>query len=274
MEALDLSSLLTLSAALLATGAVAGMLAGMLGVGGGIVIVPVLFHLFGALGFDEAVRMHVAVGTSLATIIPTSISSSRSHYRRGGIDFDLLLAWGPWIFAGALTGALVSSSVKGPVLTGVFAVVALIVSANMAFRPEGTAFAKNLPGLALRLPIAFSIGGVSAMMGIGGGTLSVPALSAFSYPIRRAVGTAAAIGLIIALPGAIGFAFSGMDVAGRPPGTFGYVNLIGFALIVPMTVLAAPVGARIAHAVNPTRLRQFFALFLFLTALKMLLRLF
>ncbi|MBF0095690.1 MAG: sulfite exporter TauE/SafE family protein, partial [Alphaproteobacteria bacterium] len=235
---------------------------------------PVLYHLFEFLGVDESVRMHVAVGTSLATIVPTAISSARSHHRRGGIDFDLLRSWGPWIFTGALLGAAVGSGIKGSALTGVFALVALAVAANMAFRPEGSAIAGKLPGLAVRAPLAFSIGGLSVLMGIGGGTLSVPILSAFSYPIRRAVGTAAAIGLFIALPGVAGFALAEADATLLPPGTFGYVNLIGFALIVPVTVVAAPVGARIAHAIDPSGLRRVFALFLFLTSVKMLWRLF
>jgi uncharacterized membrane protein YfcA len=152
----------------------------------------------------------------------------------------------------------------------VFAVVELAVAANMAVRPEGSTVSDHLPGGGWRHVIGVVIGVFSAMMGIGGGTLSVPTLSAFSYPIRRAVGTASAIGLIIAVPGAFGFVLAGLDVPARPPGSLGYVNLIGFALIVPMTILAAPYGARIAHTINPGMLRKAFALFLFLTSLKMI----
>lgn len=259
-----------LVAVLLATGIVAGVLAGLLGVGGGIVIVPMLFHLFTLLGVDDSVRMHVAVGTSLATIIPTSISSIRSHMARGSVDVSLLKRWGPWVFLGVLAGTALGGAVKGSVLTGVFAAVGLLVAANMAFRKEGWTLRESLPGRAAQGVMATVIGLISVMMGIGGGTLSVPTLSAFAYPIRRAVGTASAIGLIIGVPGALGFLAAGWGAEGLPPGTVGYVNLIGFALIVPCTVLAAPWGARIAHTINPRKLRLAFAVFLFATAVRMI----
>ncbi|MBF0561810.1 MAG: sulfite exporter TauE/SafE family protein [Alphaproteobacteria bacterium] len=259
-----------LSAALLATGAVAGLLAGLLGVGGGIVIVPTLYYLFTLLGIDETVRMHVAVGTSLATLIPTSIVSMRAHAKRGVVDRDLLKSLGPWIFGGVVIGTAFAGWVKGPTLTGVFAVIALLVAANMALRPEGITLAKDLPPAPYRHAVAVAVGAFSVMMGIGGGTLTVPILSACSYPIRRAVGTASAIGLLIGLPGALGFAWNGIDMPGRPPATLGYVNWIGFLLIVPTTMVLVPVGARIAHAINPAGLRKLFALFLFITSLRMI----
>jgi uncharacterized membrane protein YfcA len=214
--------------------------------------------------------MHLAVGTSLATIIPTSIVSARAHHRRGAVDIELLKSWGPAVLVGVLIGTAIGGFVKGQVLIGVFAVVALAVAANMAFRPEGSTVSDHLPVGGWQHAIGVVIGVFSAMMGIGGGTLSVPILGAFSYPIRRAVGTASAIGLIIAVPGAAGFVLAGLDVPARPPASLGYVNLIGFALIVPTTILAAPFGAKIAHTINPGVLRKAFALFLFLTSLRMI----
>lgn len=257
------------AAVLLGTGLAAGILAGLLGVGGGIVIVPVLFNLFPLLGIDEAVRMHLAVGTSLATIIPTSIMSMRAHHGRGAVDWDLLKSWALAIACGVVAGTVLGAWAKGSVLTAVFGTVAIVVSANMALRKEGMTVADHLPVGAARQAIAAGIGLFSVMMGIGGGTLTVPILSAFSYPIRRAVGTASAIGLIIAVPGTIGFIASGVGVSGLPPFSLGYANLIGFALIVPATMLAAPWGAKIAHTIKPDALRKAFALFLFLTALRM-----
>jgi uncharacterized membrane protein YfcA len=257
-------------AALLAAGIAAGLLAGLLGVGGGIVIVPVLFHLFSLLGFPEDVRMHIAVGTSFATIMPTSIISARAHARRGAVDQGLLWALGPPVFVGTLAGTVIAGSVRGDVLSGVFAVVALAVAANMAFGMEGRALRNGLPGGWRTWAIGGVIGGVSSMMGIGGGSLSVPVMSACRYPIRTAVGTAAAIGLIIAVPGALGFIATGWGTPGLPPGSLGYVNLIGFALIVPATMLAAPWGARVAHAIKPQLLRRAFAAFLCLTSLRMI----
>lgn len=260
---------LSFAAALLATGAIAGVLAGLLGVGGGIVIVPVLFLLFPYLGIAEDVRMHLAVGTSLATIIPTSIISARAHHRRGGVDFDLLKAWGPAIFVGVVIGGVFGAAVKGEVLTLVFAAVAILVAANMTFRKEGMILAEHLPGGMVRQAMALVVGMFSVVMGIGGGTLSVPILTAFNYPIRRAVGTASAIGLIIAVPGSISFIFSGMGNPDLPAGSLGYANLIGFALIVPATMAMAPVGVKLAHTINPKNLRLAFAFFLLLTALRM-----
>jgi len=266
---LDLPNTLFFAFLLLAAGAVAGLTAGLLGVGGGIVIVPVLWHLFASLGIDEAVRMHVAVGTSLATIIATSASSVRAHHKRGAVDFDLLKSWGPWIFLGVIAGTAIAGHVRGPVLTAVFATVAAIVSLHMGFgRPEWR-LAENLPTGAPKGLLAACIGAVSAMMGIGGGTLSVPILSLFGYPIHRAVGTAAAIGFIIGIPGALGFIWSGWGVQNLPPFSLGYISLIGFILILPTSTLLAPVGARLAHGLNTRNLKRVFAVFLGFTALRM-----
>lgn len=257
------------AAALLVTGAIAGILAGLLGVGGGIVIVPVLFLLFPFLGVEDAVLMHLAVGTSLATIIPTSIMSARTHHAKGGVDFDLLKSWGPAIFIGVILGAWAGTNAKGETLTLVFAIVAILVALNMAFRSNTMIIGTVLPGGPLRYAMGLVIGGFSVVMGIGGGTLSVPILTAYSYPIRRAVGTASAIGLIIAVPGAISFIIGGLGNDLLPPFSIGYANLLGFALIVPATMKMAPVGARLAHRIDPAKLKLAFALFLFLTACRM-----
>jgi uncharacterized membrane protein YfcA len=266
--------LIGLILSLAATGVIGGILAGLLGVGGGIVIVPVLYNVLPFFGIEDDVRMHIAVGTSLATIIPTSISSARSHYKKGAIDVALLKSWGPWIFAGVIGGTAVASVADATVLTSVFAVLALIVAANMTFRPDNLHVSSSLPRAPFKQLIAVFIGWFSAMMGIGGGTFSVPILTLFNYPIRKAVGTAAAIGLIIAVPGTIGFLISGLDVAGLPVGNIGYVNILGFLVIVPMTVLCAPIGAKIAHTINTGLLKKTFAFFLFITSLRMFYSLF
>ncbi|MBI42211.1 MAG: hypothetical protein CMI11_01665 [Oceanospirillales bacterium] len=265
----SLTWLLGLALALMLTGVVAGLMAGLLGVGGGIVIVPVLYHLFTLLGIDEAVRMHVAVGTSLATIIPTSIMSSRAHYRKGSLNPELLRQLVPGVIVGVVIGAVASGYLSGEVLTGVFATIAMLVALNMAFKKEGFCLAERLPGAAGTGLIGTFIGAVSTLMGIGGGTLSVPILSAFRTPMHTAVGTGAALGLVISLPGTIGFLINGIGVEARPPLSLGYVNLIGLCLIIPATMKMAPVGARIAHAINARLLRQLFALFLALTSARM-----
>ncbi|MEP1931875.1 MAG: sulfite exporter TauE/SafE family protein [Roseibium sp.] len=270
MEDLSLVSLGLLAVALLATGVVAGVIAGLLGVGGGIVIVPVLYYMFTALNVDQTVLMHVAVGTSLATILATGTSSARAHFKRGSVDMDLLKRWWWAIALGVVAGATLAGNISGGTLTLVFGIVALAVSANMLLRKEGAALADKLPGSPLKETLGFLIGGISVMMGIGGGTLGVPTLTLFNYPIRKAVGTAAAIGLIIAVPGTLLSVYFGWGVDGRPPFSLGYVNLIGFLLIIPASTYTAPLGAKIAHAIDPSKLKLIFALFLGFTGLRMI----
>ncbi|MGK2871919.1 MAG: sulfite exporter TauE/SafE family protein [Alphaproteobacteria bacterium] len=260
-----------LVAGLALTGVVAGILAGLLGVGGGIVIVPVLYHVFSGLGIDEAVRMHLAVGTSLATIVATSMRSIRAHRQKGAVDTILLKQLAPPIIAGVLGGSLIAGVVGGGALMAVFASVAMIVAVHMAFGREEWRIADHFPTGVTRAVIGGVVGSISVLMGIGGGTLGVPILSLYNIPIHRAVGTAAGFGLIIAVPGTLAMMASGWGAPGLPPFSLGYVNLIGFALIVPTTILAAPWGAGIAHAISRPALRRAFAVFLALTSLRMIL---
>jgi uncharacterized membrane protein YfcA len=264
-----LVELLSLAALLLLTGAVAGLVAGLLGVGGGIVIVPVLFHLFSQQGVDPALRMHLAVGTSLATIVVTAWRSVRSHHARGAVDVDLLRGWLAPVLLGVLLGSALAGLAGGRTLALVFATVALAVALHMAFGRESWQLAQRPPLGAGRAALGAGIGFLSLLMGLGGGTLGVPVLTLFGLPVHRAVGTAAGLGLVIGVPGALSFAWSGWGAPGLPPLSLGYVNGLGFALIVPATWLAAPVGARLAHRAPQRTLRRLFALFLVATSLRM-----
>ena len=260
----------TLALGLMIAGVVGGLVAGMLGVGGGIVIVPVLYHVLAGLGVDETLRMHVAVGTSLATIIPTSLSSLRAHHAKGAVDWDLLRRWFIPMLAGVGIGSLLAGIASGRTLTLVFVAVALPVAIYMAFGGEDRRIGHHLPrgiGGAL-LPAGIS--GVSTMMGIGGGTIGVPAMALFGMPIHRAVATASAFGGIISIPGTIGAIIAGWNVAGLPPYSLGYVNLLGFVLIAPASFLMAPAGAWLAHSTDKKRLRIAFAFFIAITAGRML----
>ena len=274
MQALLYPDMAMLAAMMLLTGAVGGVIAGMLGVGGGIVIVPVLDLVLAALGIDSSVRMHVAVATSLATIIPTAISSSRAHEAKGAVDHDQLRRWGVAIFLGAIAGVLLASRVSGDVLSAVFGIVALLVAVKMLLPLEGKHIAETMPEGVAGQAIPFAIGGISSMMGIGGGTLSVPVMTLFNVPIHRAVGTAALFGLLISAPAAVAFVVTGWHVEGLPPGSLGYVNLIGLAVIGPATFVTAPWGARIAHALSKRQLSILFGLFLTVVAVRMLIRAF
>lgn len=270
---MTLTEMALLVAALAAVGCLSGFLAGLLGVGGGIVIVPALFYVFDFLDIDDSVRAHLAVGTSLATIIPTSIISLRAHQKRQSVDTDLLRSWAPAVAAGVLIGIIIAAWVDGSALTSIFGAVALIVCAHMMFTPEGARLRDDLPRQPWRSLLAAVIGTLSTLMGIGGGTLSVPILSLFNFPLRRAIGTAAAIGLLIAIPGTAGFIFNGWHADDLPPFSLGYVSLIGFAAIVPSSLLLTPWGARAAHTIKVGLLRKAFALFLGATGIKMCLTL-
>ena len=204
--------------ALGATGIIAGILAGLLGVGGGIVIVPVLFFLFQTLGVSPESAMLVATATSLATIIPTSISSIRSHQQKGNVDFNLLKFWGIFILLGVLAGSWLVTRVDGTLLTLLFGIVATLSALNMLLRAGKPSLFQQLPGTTGQRVMGTSIGFFSSMVGIGGGTLSVPLLTLYHYPAHRAVGTAAAIGLMISLPGALTMLIFGSAPDDAPQG--------------------------------------------------------
>lgn len=265
---------LILGVAMLATGAVAGVLAGLFGIGGGIVIVPVLETALGFIGVDPAIRMHVAVGTSLATIIPTSISSARAHHKRGAVDVDIVKRWTVFVLVGALLGAWIASQVHSRVLAIVFATLAFMVALKMVLLPDSRNLTDEVPRGALVPVIPTAIGCFSSMMGIGGGTFSVMTLTLFNEPIHRAVGTAALFGLVISLPGTLGFVLAGWQDVRVPPGSLGYVSLLGFACIAPATWLAAPLGAKIAHGFAAKKLSMLFGAFLVLASVRLFYRAF
>ncbi len=263
---------LILAITMLATGCVAGVLAGLFGIGGGIVIVPVLEAALGFLGVDPAIRMHIAVATSLATIVPTSISSARAHHQRNSVDVDIVKRWAIFVLLGALLGAWIASLVHSRVLALVFATLALLVAAKMVLLPENRNLTEAVPQGPLVTVIPTAIGCFSSMMGIGGGTFSVMTLTFFNVPIHRAVGTAALFGLIISLPATFGFVVTGWGDPRLPAGNIGYVSLVGFALIAPVTVLTAPIGARIAHGLSQKRLGMLFGFFLLIVSLRLFYR--
>lgn len=266
---LPLSELLLLVFFLLLTGAFAGVLAGLLGVGGGIVIVAALFYVFTALDYPPETMMHVCVATSLATIVATSARSLQSHWKRGAVDMGVLKGWTPGIVIGAGLGVLVADFLKSEALMLIFAVIAFSVALHMAFGANNRRIADAPPKGAKQIGISGGVGFLSTLMGIGGGTFGVPLLTLFNLPVHRAVATSAGFGLIIALPSTLGFILAGWNAPLLPPFTLGYVNLPAFAIIVPMTVLCAPYGVKLAHGMNPKPLKLLFALFLAVTALNM-----
>jgi uncharacterized membrane protein YfcA len=265
----SIAGLIALAAAMAATGIVGGILAGLLGVGGGIVIVPVLAAAFQFLGIADGVIMHCAVATSLASIILTALSSARAHRAKGAVDAGIIRLWTVPLGTGAIAGVALAAAIETGGMRLVFGAIAILIAVIIVATPDDLTLRSGLPrGPAGLLP-PFSIGALSALIGIGGGVMSVPFLSACAVPVRTAVGTSSVFGLIIALPAAVTFIYAGWDNPDLPPVSLGYVNLIGLALLTPFSVLAAPWGARIAHAIPPRSLRFLFAVFLIVAAANM-----
>lgn len=257
--------------AMLVTGAFAGLLAGLLGVGGGIVIVPVLYFVLQAAGVSPATAMLVATATSLLTIVPTSISSIRAHHKRDNVDWLLVKRWWPFMLIGVVLGSTLALNAKGTAASAIFGVVAILVSANMLFRAKAAPVAPQLPGIKGQGMMAGLIGFFSVIMGIGGGTIGVPLLTACNYSPHRAVGTASVFGLLIALPGSIAMLFA-RTPSDAPEGMIGMVNLPGFLCIVPLTVLLAPVGTWIGSRLDSVMLKRVFAIFLLISGGRMLMQ--
>lgn len=257
-----------LALALLATGLFAGLIAGLLGIGGGIVLVPVLEYALSLVDFPAAWRMHVAVATSLATIIPTAIASSRTHHARGGIDWPLARAWAPGMLLGGLLGSAIAAQVNAIMLSVVFGGVSLLAAVKLALPLDHLRLRETPPRGLVGASIATVIGAVSAMMGIGGGTLSVPAMTITGGAVHRAVGTAAFFGLLLAIPGTAGYLLARPDTP-LPGGTVGLVSFGALLLVAPTSTVMAPVGARLAHRLNQRQLSQIFALFLIIVAVRM-----
>ena len=269
MGGMDAGTLMTLAATAVAAGIFGGILAGLLGVGGGIVIVPALYFSLSMTGMDPAIVMQVAVGTSLSTIVFTSLSSAWGHQKKGAIDWDLLKLWAPSILVGVVIGSILGGVVSGLAMIAVFATVALIVALDMVVRKGGDGSAQRDFGKPLWAALGVLAGSISAMMGIGGGTVCVPLLNILGYDIRRAVGTSSAIGLLIGLPGAVIYAITGWGETGLPPFSAGYVNLLAAAVIIPLTTGFARVGVALAHSIPRRALRLSFGLFLLVTSARM-----
>ncbi|MCP5471998.1 MAG: sulfite exporter TauE/SafE family protein [Sinobacteraceae bacterium] len=268
---MDITTLWPVALAMLATALFAGVVAGLLGIGGGIVVVPALEFALQFAGVPSEWRMHVAVATSLAIIIPTSISSARAHHARGAIDLALVRTWGPGMLLGALAGSLLATQVQARVLATMFGALALLVAVKMFLPLDHLRLARQAPTGLAGSAIGAAIGAVSAMMGIGGGTVSVPSMILLGTPIHRAIGTGALFGLLISLPGTLGY------LSARPPdelpgATIGLVSLLGVVLIAPGSMLTAPLGARLAHALPKRVLSRLFGAFLLIVAARMLYR--
>lgn len=275
MLGIPLQDLATLIVALLAAGLLTGLLAGMFGVGGGAVIVPVLYQIFGLLHVPEAVRIHLCVGTSLAIIIPTSIQSFRAHRAKGKVMMDVLQLWAVPVVASVIVGGIIAAFAPGLVLKLVFVLVAGSNAIKLLSGRDDWRIAPDLPGPTGMRAYGVLIGLASALMGIGGGAISNMILSLHGKPIHNAVATSSGLGVLISIPGAIAYMIAGWPhMASLPPLSVGFVSLLGFVLIAPTSTLVAPYGARLAHAMPKRRLEVAFGVFLLLVSARFIYSLF
>ena len=268
MSALDPVLLGQLTLLLMVIGAFAGVVAGLLGVGGGIVLVPAYFYLFTALGYENAQLMQICLATSLATIIVTSARSVQSHHRRGAVEWPILKSWALAIALGAILGVLTAAALRSVVLQGIFGVLGVLIGLWLGLGRTEFRLGQKMPGGLPRLGYGGGIGFLSVLMGVGGGSFAVPLMSVYNVPIHRAVATAAGFGMLIAVPSVTAFLF--VPIADAPPLTVGAVNLPAFGIVVAMTLITAPLGARLAHALDPKPLKRVFAVFIIIMALNML----
>ncbi|WP_415183892.1 sulfite exporter TauE/SafE family protein [Phaeovulum sp.] len=264
----DLATLTPMILTLMAVGAFAGLLAGLLGVGGGIVLVPAFYWVFSTMGYGSEQLMQVCVATSLATIIVTSCRSVLSHHKKGAVEWSILRGWAPGIIVGAVLGVMVVSRLRTPTLQAIFGGLAVLIALYMAFGRSDWRIANRMPTGIIRASLSPVIGFLSVLMGIGGGSFGVPLMTLHGVAIHRAVATAAGFGALIATPSVLAFLF--VKIPSAPPLTIGVVNLPAFGVVISMTLLTAPLGAMLAHRADPRLLKRIFAAFLILVALNML----
>jgi len=269
MEILNISEAINLLAVLALTATVAGFMAGLLGVGGGIIIVPALYYAFTVLDYDIITRMHLSVGTSLAIIIPTSIISTKTHMEYNAVDFKMVKSFGIFILLGVILGTFLAVSLKTPQLVLFFSIFAFIVGLFFIFLREKlvenpkkiSEIVKNISGII--------IGFISVPLGIGGGSLMVPFMRTFGYDIRKSIGTAAAIGFLISISGATTMIIGGEIIDNvETPFSIGYINLIGFLIFVPVTMVMARIGAKIVYKIDKKLLSKIFGTFLLIVSIR------
>lgn len=262
VSALLHSDLVWLAPALAAAGAATGFLAGLFGVGGGAIIVPVLYQTFRFAGVPDAIAMPVCIGTSLAVILPTSINSARAHFARGAVDVATLKDWAAPVIVGVLTGAAIARHAPPALFKLVFIAICAFTAARMLGGFTGWRLGERQPHGPVAWGAGWGIGLLSSLMGVGGGQLVNLYMTLYGAPMHVAVGTAAGVGALVAAPGAIGYAIAGWGKPDLPPGSVGFVSLIGFAFIAPMSTLVAPLGVKLAHSWSKRKLELAFGLFL------------
>lgn len=269
----DLSQWLVPVVAMLGAGLLAGFAAGMFGIGGGFVVVPALFVVLPLLGGDPAQLAHVAIGTSLATIVVTSIRSVQAHARRGAVDFDMLRSWAPWMVLGVGCGVLLADRVSNQGLALIFGGGVFLMALNFLIPVfSGKVYWNQMPGGYVRAGIAGGLGAFSSLLGIGGGVIAIIVMTLCGKSIHRAIATAAGVGTLIAVPGMIGFILIGLGEPGLPMGSLGFVNVPATIAITSTSIITAPYGVAVAHRLNPRALKITFGLYLLFVSYTMIMK--
>ena len=269
MENLNLSEILNLLIVLAIAAAVAGFMAGLLGVGGGIIMVPALYYAFTVLDFDLLTRMHLSVGTSLAIIIPTSIISTKTHMEYDAVDFKMVKSFGILILIGVIFGTFLAVNLKTPSLVLFFSIFAFIVGLFFIFLREKLVENPKIISKTIKNISGIIIGFISVPLGIGGGSLMVPFMRTFGYDIRKSIGTAAAIGFLISFSGAVTMIVGGKIINNvNTPFSIGYVNLLGFIIFVPVTMVMARIGAKVVYKIDRKLLSKIFGVFLIIVSIR------
>lgn len=256
--------------ALLAGGLATGFLAGLLGIGGGGILVPVLYETLTFLDVPDSIRMHMVLGTSFAVIVPTALMSFRGHLARGAVDTAVLWRLAPYVLAGVLSGIALVAVVSGTALKWVWIVCAALIALKMALGRDDWRLADDVPDNWLVRLAVFLIGLVSTLMSIGGGMFVVTLLTLCGWPILRAVATSSGFGPLIAIPGLLGYMWAGWGAAGLPEFSLGYVSVLGALIVMSASVVAAPLGVRVAHGISRRKLELAFAVFLAFVATRLL----
>jgi len=247
-----------------------GFVAGLFGIGGGLITVPFLFYIFNSLGIDQAYVMHLAVGTSFAIIIPTSIVSVLTHHKFKSVDFDIVKSYGIFVVLGVIFGTLFAATLKTKTLVLFFAIVIFLLSIYLLLLKEKEKNVSLKINLYLKIILGSIVGFISAPMGIGGAVMNVPILKFFGYSINRAIGSAAAIGFLIAVFGALGFLISGTYLKTNIPLSIGFLNIPAFLIFIPITTFMARIGAKTVHSLDKNRISKYFGVFLLIIAVKFL----
>lgn len=263
-----LNELIGFAALLIGAGAAAGFLAGLFGIGGGAILVPVFYQVFGLIGVDEAVRMHVSVASSLAVIVPTSLRSFLSHRQHDAVDMELLRKWVVAVPAGVLAASLIAASVSSSGLRLIFAIIAALVGLRMLFHRKDWQLGPDLPREPWRALAGAIIGLLSALMGVGGGVLNTTFMTSFGRSVHQAVATSSGVGVLISIPGLFGYIWAGWGLPGLPPFSTGFVNWAAVLTIVPITFFTAPLGVRLAHALDRRQLEIALGVFILLVAVR------